>query len=80
LKTGLATSALLGISAARSVGSSASTAIFAIPEQLAYGLDGLPKRTLYLVGFDYDELWGTPAGPKDKVLVDIYEHWLDSVG
>lgn len=51
---------------------------FRNPEQLAYGLDGLPTRTLYLVGFDYGEVWGKPAGSKDKILVDIYEHWLDS--
>ena len=51
---------------------------FRNPELLAYGRDGLPMRTLYLVGLDPSEIWGKPAGPKDKVLVDIYEHWLDS--
>ncbi|MGH7871631.1 MAG: SH3-like domain-containing protein [Candidatus Binatia bacterium] len=51
---------------------------FRNPELLAYGRDGLPMRTLYLVGFDQSEIWGKSAGPKDKVLVDIYEHWLDS--
>jgi nitrile hydratase subunit beta len=51
---------------------------FRNPELLAYGHDGLPLRTLYLVGFDHSEIFGKAAGPKDKVLVDIYEHWLDS--
>lgn len=51
---------------------------FRNPELLAYGRDGLPKRTLYLVAFDYGEVWGKKSGSKDKVLVDIYEHWLDS--
>lgn len=50
---------------------------FLNPESLAFGGDGLPKRTLYLVAFNQVDLWGTSQGPKDKVLVDIYEHWLD---
>jgi len=44
---------------------------------LAFGKDGLPKRTLYLVAFDYGEVFGKPQGPKDKILVDIYDHWLE---
>ena len=52
---------------------------FRNPESLAFGRDGLPKKTLYLVAFDQQsEVWGRTAGPKDKVLVDIYEHWLES--
>jgi hypothetical protein len=51
---------------------------FRNPESLAFGRDGLPKKTLYLVAFDQSEVWGRTAGPKDKVLVDIYEHWLES--
>jgi nitrile hydratase beta subunit-like protein len=47
------------------------------PELLAFGKDGLPKKTLYLVAFDYGEVFGKPAGGKDKVLVDIYDHWLE---
>ena len=50
---------------------------FLNPELLALGKDGLPKRTLYLVAFDYGEVFGKPQGPKDKVLVDIYDHWLE---
>ncbi len=53
---------------------------FLNPESLAYGRDGLPKRTLYLVAFNQGDVWGESiesTGFKDKVLVDIYEHWLD---
>ena len=50
---------------------------FPNPEQLAYGRDGLPKKTLYLVAFDQAEVWGSAQGSKDKLYVDIYEHWLD---
>jgi nitrile hydratase len=50
---------------------------FLNPESLAFGGDGLPKRTLYLVAFTQGDVWGTSKGAKDKVLVDIYEHWLD---
>lgn len=53
---------------------------FLNPELLAYGRDGLPKRTLYLVAFDQQEVWSSYKPPaKDKVLVDIYEHWLEPV-
>jgi nitrile hydratase subunit beta len=50
---------------------------FLNPESLAYGRDGLPRRTLYLVAFNQADVWGKSVGPKDKVLADIYEHWLD---
>ena len=32
---------------------------------------------LYLVAFNQADVWGKSVGPKDKVLADIYEHWLD---
>ena len=50
---------------------------FRNPESLAYGRDGLPKRPLYLVGFHQAEVWNKYAAPKDKLFIDIYEHWLD---
>lgn len=50
---------------------------FLNPESLAFGGDGLPKRTLYLVAFNQSDVWQTSQGGLDKVLVDIYEHWLD---
>lgn len=51
---------------------------FLNPESLGHSGDGLPKKTLYLVGFIQNEVWGgyKPAG-RDKLFVDIYEHWLD---
>jgi len=51
---------------------------FLNPESLAYGKNGLPKRTLYLVAFDQSQVWDKyQAPPKDKLYVDIYEHWLE---
>jgi nitrile hydratase subunit beta len=47
------------------------------PESLAHGGDGLPKRPLYLVVFNQKDIWKTVKSTTDKVLVDIYEHWLD---
>ena len=49
---------------------------FLNPESLAFGRDGLPKRTLYLVAFNQSDVWPKAVGSKDKILVDIYEHWL----
>ena len=50
---------------------------FLNPESLAFGRDGLPKKTLYLVAFSHGEVFGPLAGAHDKVLVDIYDHWLE---
>jgi hypothetical protein len=52
---------------------------FRNPESLAYGRDGLPRRPLYLVGFLQSEVWERRyrGGPRDRVYVDIYEHWLE---
>ena len=50
---------------------------FLNPELLAFGKDGLPKKTLYRVAFDHTEVFGKSPGAKDKVLVDIYDHWLE---
>ena len=50
---------------------------FPNPEELAYGFDGLPKRTLYRVRFRQKDVWLVYSGPtEDTVDVDIYEHWL----
>lgn len=47
------------------------------PEELAYGFDGLPPKTLYRVRFRQKEVWPHYNGPEaDTVDVDIYEHWL----
>ena len=50
---------------------------FLNPELLAFGKDGLPKKTLYLVAFNSTDVFDQPGGAKDKVLVDIYDHWLE---
>ena len=51
---------------------------FLNPESLAYGRDGLPKRPLYLVGFRQAGVWEKyETAPKDKLYIDIYEHWLE---
>ena len=53
---------------------------FRNPETLAYGQDGLPKQFLYLVSLDQAEIWKTYAdSPRDRLFIDIYEHWLDPV-
>jgi len=49
---------------------------FLNPESLAYGRDGLPKKTLYLVAFNQSDISDRTSNA-DKLLVDIYEHWLD---
>jgi len=50
---------------------------FPNPEELAYGFDGLPRKTLYRVRFRQKEVWPDYRGPEsDTVDVDIFEHWL----
>lgn len=50
---------------------------FTNPETRAYGADGLPEQPLYLVGFDQDELWPGYPGVKDRLYLDLFEHWLE---
>ena len=51
---------------------------FPNPEDLSYGLSGLPERTLYKVGFKQAELWDSYEGPdEDYLYADVYEHWLE---
>ena len=52
--------------------------VFRNPESLAIGGDGLPRQYLYLVRFDQTHVWGDyDASQQDKLLIDIYEHWLE---
>ncbi len=52
--------------------------LFANPEELAFGRDGLPLRPLYRVRFKQAELWPDYQGPAgDAVEVEIFEHWLE---
>jgi nitrile hydratase len=50
---------------------------FLNPELLAFGRDGLPKKVLYQVVFEHRNVFGESTSTKDKVLVDIYDHWLE---
>ena len=53
-------------------------AAFRNPETRAYGDDGLPKRSLYMVSFDPHELWPEePATDPYRIYVDVFEHWLE---
>ena len=48
------------------------------PESLAHGGSGLPEQPLYRVEFAQSDLWDQYQGPGiDKLLIDIYEHWLN---
>jgi nitrile hydratase subunit beta len=55
---------------------------FRNPEELAYGRDGKPKRTLYMVGFRQTDLWPERyvESARDTLYVDLYEHWLEKTG
>ena len=55
---------------------------FRNPESLAYGGDGLPRESLYLVGFSQAALWADryKESRTDHLYVDIYEHWLGPAG
>ena len=50
---------------------------FLNPESLGHGGDGLPKKVLYSVAFQQDEVWNGYKVKRDKLFVDIFEHWLD---
>ena len=53
--------------------------VFKNPESLGHGGSGLPQQPLYRVEFSQADVWEDYTGPNvDKVLVDIYEHWLES--
>ena len=52
---------------------------FTNPETRAYGADGLPKKALYLVGFEQADVW-PEYDRRDRILVDVYEHWLEAAG
>lgn len=49
------------------------------PESRAHGGDGLPKQRLCSVEFRQVDLWGKGYNENagDRLLVDIYEHWLE---
>ena len=54
--------------------------VFPNPESLAHGGSGLPAQPLYRVEFAQTDLWSQYRGPAaDKLLVDVYQHWLEPV-
>ena len=51
---------------------------FLNPETHAYGGDGEPAQRLYRVGFELPDLWpGYRGGADDRLLADVFEHWLE---
>ena len=52
---------------------------FPNPESLAYGGDGLPAQPLYQVEFTQSDLWSDQGSSDDKLLIDVYEHWLETI-
>ena len=54
---------------------------FRNPEELAFGKYDTDRIPLYRVRFDQAKVWPDYSGsPRDKVDVEIYEHWLDPAG
>ncbi len=55
--------------------------VFRNPETRALGKDGLPRIPLYAVSFNAAEMTGDDSlSPRDSVIVDIFEHWIEPVG
>ena len=50
---------------------------FTNPETSAYGQGGPPGRRLYLVAFEWDDVWSKPNPGDTVVYADIFEHWLE---
>jgi nitrile hydratase len=54
--------------------------VFGNPETLAHGGDGRPEQPLYLVEFDPARVWDRDAAQRrERLLIDLYEHWLEPV-
>ena len=50
------------------------------PESLAYGASGLPAMPVYLVKFNQSHLWESYSrAGTDKLMADVFEHWLEPV-
>jgi hypothetical protein len=50
------------------------------PERLAQGESGVPHQYLYRVIFEWRDVWaGEPDHGKNRLAVDIYEHWLEAL-
>jgi hypothetical protein len=52
---------------------------FRNPETRAYGRDGKPEQQLYLVSFDLHDVHPSYRGrSEDRILADVFEHWLEA--
>lgn len=48
------------------------------PEELAYGFNGKPEKTLYRVRFLQQHVWPRYSGPAHDIIeMEIFEHWLE---
>tara|TARA_Y100000588_G_scaffold24124_1_gene24171 strand:+ start:385 stop:666 length:282 start_codon:yes stop_codon:yes gene_type:complete len=52
---------------------------FLNPESHAHDGDGLPEQHLYLVSFDQSQLWNGYSTPNDRLFIDLYGHWLETI-
>jgi nitrile hydratase beta subunit-like protein len=53
---------------------------FTNPETRAYGDEGTPLLRLYLVGIELGSVSSDYLGsPNDRLLLDVFEHWLEPV-
>ncbi len=51
---------------------------FPNPEERAYGFSGEPRRVLYRVRFEQQDLWPDYSGqPSDRLELELFEHWLE---
>ena len=51
---------------------------FRDPEKLAYHKPGLPRQPLYMVRFEYGDVWpGRGGSSADSICADIFQHWLE---
>jgi nitrile hydratase len=53
---------------------------FLDPETRAYAAPDVREQTLYRVRFAAGEVWpGYRASSRDRIYVDVFEHWLEEV-
>lgn len=53
-----------------------SHGVFVTPDTSAHGLGEAPQH-VYTVSFAATELWGLSAAPKDQVLVDLWDDYME---
>lgn len=53
-----------------------SHGVFVTPDTSAHGLGDAPQH-VYAVSFEATELWGSSAAAKDKVIVDLWDNYLE---